>query len=114
MVLVINHSLFHTCLLLKFSDGGEHPMHLHGHNFWVVATSDYPEAETLYNGYYLMRDIVSVPAQGWAKIRFVGDNPGVWPFHCHIDWHMALGLFTNIIEELVINKQNKTKRTNSI
>ncbi len=85
-------------VLVNNTDGGEHPMHLHGHSFWIVASSDYPDAETLYDGYYLKRDIASVPAQGWVKLRFVADNPGVWPFHCHIDWHMALGLFTNIIE----------------
>ncbi len=85
-------------ILVNNTDGGEHPMHLHGHSFWIVATSEYPEAEELYSGYYLKRDIASVPAQGWVKMRFVADNPGVWPFHCHIDWHMALGLFTNIIE----------------
>jgi hypothetical protein len=85
-------------VLVNNTDGGEHPMHLHGHNFWVIATSDYPEAEDIYGGYYLKRDIVSVPAKGWAKFRFVAKNPGVWSLHCHIDWHMALGLFANIIE----------------
>ncbi len=85
-------------VLVNTTDGNEHPMHLHGHSFWIVASSDYPDAETLHDGYYLKRDVASVPAQGWVKLRFVADNSGVWPFHCHIDWHMALGLFSNIIE----------------
>ncbi|CAF1182140.1 unnamed protein product [Adineta steineri] len=76
---------------------GEHPFHLHGHNFWIVATSDYPEAETLYAGDYIQRDTVSVPAGGWAKIIFVADNPGAWFMHCHIEWHMSDGLAIALI-----------------
>ena len=46
------------------TDGGGHPFHLHGHNFWVISTSEYPEAETLYANNYVYRDVVTVPAQG--------------------------------------------------
>ena len=73
-------------------DAGEHPFHLHGQPFWLLATSDYPEAESLYAGAWLMRDTVSIPAEGWAKLRFIADNPGVWMLHCHMDWHMEAGL----------------------
>ena len=85
-------------ILINNTDGGEHPFHLHGHNFWVIATSEFPEAETLFADNYVKRDVVSVPAEGWAIIRFVSDNPGVWGFHCHIDWHVAAGLVASVIE----------------
>jgi hypothetical protein len=26
------------------------------------------------------------------------DNPGTWPFHCHIAWHISTGLYINILE----------------
>lgn len=26
------------------------------------------------------------------------DNTGVWPFHCHIAWHLSSGLFVQVIE----------------
>jgi hypothetical protein len=26
------------------------------------------------------------------------DNPGVWPFHCHIAWHVSAGLYVSILE----------------
>jgi hypothetical protein len=26
------------------------------------------------------------------------DNPGVWPFHCHIAWHVSGGLYVNVLE----------------
>jgi hypothetical protein len=25
------------------------------------------------------------------------DNPGMWPFHCHIAWHVSGGLYMNIL-----------------
>jgi FtsP/CotA-like multicopper oxidase with cupredoxin domain len=84
-------------IFLNNTDTGEHPFHLHGYNFWIIATSDYPEAEFLYQGDYIQRDTVSVPALGWAKIRFVAYNPGAWLFHCHIEWHMAAGLALGFI-----------------
>ena len=76
------------------TDGGEHPMHLHGHTFWIIETSDY--SEPLHHP--VLRDTISIPAQGWARIRFVSDNPGVWFFHCHIDWHLEAGLAAYFIE----------------
>ena len=69
---------------LCLPDTGEHPIHFHGRTFWVLATSDFPEAEQLFAGNYVRRDVISVPAEGWAKIRFVADNPGTWVVHCHI------------------------------
>ena len=31
-------------------------------------------------------------------IEFTADNPGVWPFHCHIAWHVSGGLYMNVME----------------
>jgi iron transport multicopper oxidase len=79
-------------IYLNNTDPAEHPFHLHGHKFWIIATSDYPQAELLYAGDYLERDTVSVPSLGWAKIRYVANKPGAWFFHCHTEWHMSAGL----------------------
>jgi FtsP/CotA-like multicopper oxidase with cupredoxin domain len=86
-------------VLINNTDDGEHPFHLHGHTCWVVATSEQPGAEAQYAARgYVLRDVVSVPARGWAKIRFVADNPGAWLLHCHIDWHVRAGLVTTVVE----------------
>ncbi|CAF2102770.1 unnamed protein product [Rotaria magnacalcarata] len=84
-------------IFLNNTDNGEHPFHLHGADFWIIATSNYPQAENLYQQAYLKRDVVSVAANGWAKIRFIADNPGAWMFHCHIEWHMAAGLILTFV-----------------
>ena len=80
------------------TDNGDHPFHLHGHHFWVVASSDYPTAEFDYHNAWLARDTVSVPASGFVVIRFIADNPNSWILHCHIDWHMAAGLGIIVLE----------------
>lgn len=39
-----------------------------------------------------------LPGNGFLVIQFHKDNPGVWPFHCHIAWHVSAGLYVNILE----------------
>lgn len=78
-------------IFINNTDTGEHPFHLHGHRFWIVSTAAFPNAETLYKNNYLVRDVISIPAKGWAKIRILTTNPGIWLFHCHIPWHQQAG-----------------------
>jgi FtsP/CotA-like multicopper oxidase with cupredoxin domain len=85
-------------ILINNTDGGDHPFHFHGHSFWIIATGKYPEAEQLYCDNYLNWDVITVPAESLAKIRIVADNPGVWTFHCHIEWHVAAGLISMFYE----------------
>jgi iron transport multicopper oxidase len=77
-----------------------HPMHLHGHVFQVVATGNgsWDGDESSLPRVPLKRDGFVVPAFGYAVIRFKADNPGVWFFHCHIDFHLVGGMAATIIE----------------
>ena len=34
----------------------------------------------------------------YIVLQLDADNPGVWPFHCHIAWHVSAGLYINIME----------------
>lgn len=34
-----------------------------------------------------------------VTIRFVTDNSGPWFLHCHIDWHLDLGLAVVLAED---------------
>ncbi|XP_020227509.1 laccase-6 [Cajanus cajan] len=72
-----------------------HPMHFHGHSFYVVGygTGNYNPLIAQFNLVdppYM--NTIGVPVGGWAAIRFVADNPGVWYMHCHIDIHKSWGL----------------------
>ncbi|AGO12711.1 AaceriADR239Wp [[Ashbya] aceris (nom. inval.)] len=92
-------------IVINNYDDGAHPFHMHGHKFWVLHDSvkgyfhedDYEHgASSLNFENPVLRDTINVSGFGYAVIRFVVDNPGVWPFHCHIGWHMAAGLLLQI------------------
>ncbi|KAI0501895.1 hypothetical protein KFK09_016840 [Dendrobium nobile] len=74
-----------------------HPIHLHGYNFYILAEGfgDFDPARDTEKFNLIdppLRNTVGVPMKGWAVIRFVADNPGVWLLHCHLDVHITWGL----------------------
>ncbi|PHU16108.1 Laccase-17 [Capsicum chinense] len=74
-----------------------HPLHLHGHNFYVVGQGignfDPKKDPAKYNLVDpVERNTIGVPSGGWAAIRFLADNPGAWLMHCHFDVHLSWGL----------------------
>ena len=76
-----------------------HPWHLHGHDFWVLGYGEgmFDAARDSVNFNLVdppYRNTVAVFPYGWAAIRFVADNPGAWPFHCHIESHFHMGMGT--------------------
>ncbi|TBU36864.1 Cupredoxin [Dichomitus squalens] len=73
-------------------DDGDHPFHLHGQKFWIVGQGDGRfQGQTINNTLPMLRDTLVIPAYTHAVLRFTGDNPGFWAFHCHIQWHMCAG-----------------------
>ena len=40
----------------------------------------------------LPKDVIQVPNNGYVIIRTPLDNPGTWIFHCHIDFHLSIGM----------------------
>nr|ABA97288.1 retrotransposon protein, putative, Ty1-copia subclass, expressed [Oryza sativa Japonica Group] len=85
--------LQNTRLIAKES----HPMHIHGLNFFVLAQGfgNYDEATAapLFNLVNPQeRNTIAVPTGGWAVIRFVANNPGMWYMHCHFEAHIEFGL----------------------
>ncbi|KIL62869.1 multicopper oxidase [Amanita muscaria Koide BX008] len=72
------------------SPGSPHPIHLHGQTFDVVRSA----GNSTYNYVNpVRRDVVSAGIAGDnTTFRFSTDNPGPWIMHCHIDWHLNLGL----------------------
>ena len=47
------------------------------------------------------RDVQVLRAQGYIVVQIDADNPGVWPFHCHIAWHVSAGLYINVMVRIV-------------
>jgi hypothetical protein len=78
-----------------------HPIHLHGHDFWVLAQ----EVGTFELGTSTLnlvnpprRDVATLPGNGYLAIAFKNDNPGSWLMHCHIAWHASQGLALQFVE----------------
>ncbi|KAL8825710.1 MAG: hypothetical protein Q9170_007686 [Blastenia crenularia] len=89
-------------IVLNNMDPGKHPFHLHGHTFQAVYRSEeeagvYMDNRTLPE-IPMRRDTFLVHPNGNIVLRFRADNPGIWLFHCHLEWHVASGLIATIIE----------------
>ena len=65
-----------------------HPMHLHGH--WME----------LVNGagaYQPRKHVINVGPGEIVDFDVTADAFGYWPFHCHLLYHMATGMFRKIV-----------------
>ena len=62
-----------------------HPMHIHGHQFMVTACDG--NRLPIQDG--LIKNTINVASGETYDIVFMADNPGNWPFHCHIPHHMS-------------------------
>ncbi|OJJ43174.1 hypothetical protein ASPZODRAFT_136734 [Penicilliopsis zonata CBS 506.65] len=82
---------------------GRHPFHLHGHHFQLLHRSDdwagayHDEMKAVSSP--IRRDTAIVNPGGNLVIRFKADNPGVWLFHCHMEWHAHSGLMATMVED---------------
>ncbi|TAQ86576.1 hypothetical protein B7494_g5097 [Chlorociboria aeruginascens] len=78
-----------------------HPLHLHGHDFALLAQSSEPYNKSTAVIKYdnpPRRDVALLPQGGYLLIAFKADNPGAWLIHCHIAWHASSGLAMQILE----------------
>ncbi|KAK7564790.1 Cupredoxin [Phyllosticta citricarpa] len=77
-----------------------HPMHLHGHDFMVLAqgVGTYNDSIPLEMTNPPRRDVATMPASGYLVFAFETDNPGAWLMHCHIGWHAIQGFALQILE----------------
>tara|TARA_R110002072_G_scaffold174265_7_gene329213 strand:- start:2166 stop:2954 length:789 start_codon:yes stop_codon:yes gene_type:complete len=69
---------------LNFSTLHQHPMHLHGHTFWVTGTEGGRIPETAW----IPGNTVIVGVAQSRDVEFVANNPGDWVLHCHMFHHM--------------------------
>jgi FtsP/CotA-like multicopper oxidase with cupredoxin domain len=68
----------------------QHPIHLHGQRFLVLAVGGVP------NHHPAWKDTVLVPAGGTVDLLVDLDNPGRWMLHCHIAEHLEAGMMTTL------------------
>lgn len=62
-----------------------HPIHIHGHQFAVSAS----DGNGIPVQTRLVKTTINVASGETYDLEFKANNPGVWPFHCHIPHHMS-------------------------
>lgn len=71
----------------------QHPIHLHGERFLVLAVNGVPNDDLAW------KDTVLVPAGATVDLLVDLANPGRWMLHCHIAEHLAGGMMTTVTVE---------------
>jgi len=61
-----------------------HPIHIHGHHFWITGTDAGPIPASARTA----DSTVLVPVGTTRDIDFIADNPGDWALHCHMTHHI--------------------------
>ncbi|XP_072013206.1 uncharacterized protein [Amphiura filiformis] len=107
---IVNAQLGQVVELVVVDEGvtfdASHPMHLHGQYFRVVALEKLDRSTSVEQvmamdkagmikrklSSAVLKDTVIVPDGGFTAIRFLADNPGWWFFHCHLEFHVSIGM----------------------
>ena len=69
-----------------------HPIHLHGHTFYVTGTEGGRVPEPAW---YPGNTVLVGVAQA-RDVEFVANNPGTWMLHCHLPHHMMNQMSSNV------------------
>ena len=78
-----------------------HPMHLHGHQFYVTGT----EGGRIQTTAVEPANTVLVGVAQARDVEFVADNPGDWHFHCHLPHHM-MNQMTSMVGPIMMSHAN--------
>lgn len=86
-------------LVVKNPTGAAHPMHFHGHNMYVLSegVGEWDGSTVVNARNPQRRDVQLLQPQGYMVVQYDSVNPGAWPFHCHIAWHVSGGLYINLL-----------------
>ena len=70
--------------LVNFSTADHHPIHLHGHTWWVTGT----EGGRIPEPGWIPGNNVLIGVAQARDVEFIANNPGDWIMHCHMFHHM--------------------------
>ena len=113
-------------VVLIANDQQQHPWHLHGQSLYFIKAGhftyngsvdecgnhSYNDSDAIVNveasldpydqetNVATIGDSFTVPGFGYVAFRFTATNPGPWYFHCHVEWHLGLGM------SLILSVQN--------
>jgi FtsP/CotA-like multicopper oxidase with cupredoxin domain len=81
-----------------------HPMHIHGHQFYLTGT----EGGRIQTTAVTPENTVLVGVAQARDVEFVANNPGDWHFHCHLPHHM-MNQMASMVGPLMMSHANMTR-----
>ncbi|KAL8747700.1 MAG: hypothetical protein Q9190_000441 [Brigantiaea leucoxantha] len=98
---IVNNYTLSTANNLRTDPPSVHPIHLHGHDFVILAQGEGPFHKDIVPNLDnpTRRDVADCPIGGYVWIAFKIENPGAWLMHCHIAWHVSAGLSLQYLEQ---------------
>jgi manganese oxidase len=88
----------------------EHPMHIHGHKFWVTGTDGGPIPPSAR----WPETSVQVPVGTTRTVEFIADAPGDWAFHCHKSHHTMNAMGHDIPNLIGVDQQGVAERISAL
>ncbi len=82
--MVVRHGERVRIRIMDFSPQQHHPIHLHGHTFWLTGT----EGGRIPHSAWVPHNTVLHGVAEVKEFEFVAFNPGDWLMHCHMVHHM--------------------------
>ena len=82
--LVCKHGERVRIRIMDFAPIQHHPVHLHGHTFWITGH----EGNRLPESAWVARNNALIGVAQATDMEFIAFNPGDWMFHCHMVHHM--------------------------
>ena len=82
--LTVKHGERVRVRLMNFAPLQHHPIHLHGHTFWVTGH----EGSRAPKSAWIPRNNELIAVAQASEFEFIANNPGDWQFHCHMTHHM--------------------------
>jgi FtsP/CotA-like multicopper oxidase with cupredoxin domain len=79
-----------------------HPIHFHGHRWWVVET----DGGQIPKSAWWPETTVNIPPGTTRTVEFVADNPGDWAFHCHKNHHTMNAMNHSLPNMIGVNQQD--------
>jgi FtsP/CotA-like multicopper oxidase with cupredoxin domain len=83
-----------------------HPIHFHGHKWWVTET----DGGVIPESARWPETTVLVPVGSTRTVEFVANNPGDWAFHCHMTHHVMNQMGHQIPNMIGMTKGDLDKR----
>lgn len=87
-----------------------HPIHFHGHRWWVTGTDggDIPETA------WWPETTVNVIPGTTRNVEFVADNPGDWAFHCHKNHHTMNAMAHDVPNMIGVDQRGVSEKVRKL